>query len=87
MERKQPGLFLQTGPPIHLLAIFKVDAENLGEMCYDLTPEQAAELGAVLLRLSGATEARAEDRAGQQQPANVRLERTGPVAALHLEVN
>jgi hypothetical protein len=77
MKHTQPGLFLHTGPPIHFLAVFRVDEEHVGQMRYDLTAQQATELGATLLRLSGATEARALDRTEHIETA----------VALHAGVN
>lgn len=66
--RLMPGLFLCAGPPIHLNVNF-VDGGYLKQMRYELTPAQAADLGTILLRLSGATEAREVDQAKQRTDA------------------
>ena len=68
MDHQQPGLFLRVNP-LRFDAIFQL-AEGLGRMTYELTAEQAATLGATLLRLSGAEDAlsiaRDEQRGDQE---------------------
>jgi hypothetical protein len=54
MDHNQPGLYLSEGPPLTFEAIFR-DDKVVKKFCYEMTPEQAAELGTVLLRLAAAS--------------------------------
>jgi hypothetical protein len=50
---RPPGIYLQSGPPIHLLVITANEDGSLFASRHDLKPEEAAGLGTALLKLAG----------------------------------
>ena len=60
-------LLLQSGPPPHLLFRF-IERNVIKQLRFDLTVEQCSGLGAALIKLAGATEARAGEDAVSAAP-------------------
>lgn len=70
---KQPGIYLQSGPPIHLIAA--VATQNEGEIAlhrHVLTLDQAAGLGMALLALCAGQEEQVKTMLAQQQAEAVK---------------
>jgi hypothetical protein len=67
MDHDKPGLYLAVGPPLTFEAVFR-DGQLLKKFCYEMTPQQASELGETLIKLAGAAEVPASCRVKRQAP-------------------